>query len=570
LRKSPYRPRRRRWTLAAGLALMIALGIAIPVYALGASTFDAQDGNLVVDGIAETDWANAPNLAFGDDKPTGQTDDSFGNGTKEDTPVPSVIDGSIPNNKSDLTRFYVASENVGDHDFLYLAWERVQDPSGTTNMDFEFNQSSVLSGNGVTPVRTAGDVLIKYDLSQGGTKPSFGLHRWVTQGEPSQVCEASAKLPCWGKVQPLGAEAVGSVNTGPVTDPIRGVSLDPRTFGEAAIDLTAAGILDPTQCQSFGKAYLKSRSSDSFTAAVKDFIAPIDVNINNCKPDTIELRKVDEDGNPLAGALLELYRDDNGVPGLQTTASGSTPADTKVGDCTTALPDATCSFGGIITPGTYIGHEAAAPNGYDGAPDQSVNVTVDNVADTITLTFLNAPVPGTIKVHKQDDAATPNPLGGAEFKLVEDNAPTAADGQTAPGAEDVDTGKTCTTGADGNCQFDDAAIGDYWVVETKAPAGHFLADPQPATVELGSAPGEGDTVELTFVDPRSHKVIVITCHEGTDTLAPGEVTVDGVTKSTLTTAPAGITEAELCNLGGAAFGGKNHGVHPATIDIAGH
>ena len=280
--------------------------------------------------------------------------------------------------------------------------------------------------------------------------------------------------------------------------------------------------------------------------------------------------KVDEDGAPLAGALLELYRDDNGVAGLQTTASGSTPADTKIGDCTTALPDAKCSFPGIITPGTYIGHEASAPNGYDGAPDQSVNVVVDNVADTITLTYENTPVPGTIKVHKQDDASPANALAGAEFKLVTDNAPTAADGQTAPGAEDVDTGSTCTTDASGNCQFDDVAIGDYWVVETKAPAGHFLADPKPATVELGSAPGEGDTVELTFIDPRSHKVIVITCHEGTDTLTASDVTVDGVTKSSLTAAPAGITEAELCNLGGAAFGGKAHGLHPASIDIAGH
>jgi hypothetical protein len=567
--KLPPPQRRRRWRLTAGLTAIIALVVAIPVYALGASTFDAEDGNLVVDGN-ETDWANQSNLKFGEDKTTGQTDDSFGNGTKEDDDLPSVIDGSIPNNKSDLTRFYVASENAGDHDFLYLAWERVQDPTGTTNMDFEFNQSSVLSGNGVTPVRTAGDVLIKYDLSQGGTKPTFGLHRWLTQGNAAQDCQASAKLPCWSKVKPLGAEAVGSVNAAAVTDPIKGVSLSPRTFGEAAIDLTAAGILDPTKCQSFGKAYLKSRSSDSFTAAVKDFIAPIDVDINNCKPDTIELLKVDENDAPLAGAVLELYRDDNGVVDLQTTASGSTPADTKIGDCTTVLPEAKCSFPGIITPGTYIGHEASAPNGYDGAPDQSVNVVVDNVADTITLTYANSPVPGTIKVHKQDDSAIPNPLAGAEFKLVRDNAPTAVDGQTAPGAEDLDTGKTCTTDASGNCQFNDVAIGDYWVVETKAPAGHFLADPKPATVELGSAPGEGDTVELTFTDPRSHKVIVITCHEGTDTLAASDVTVDGVTKSSLTAAPAGVTEAELCNLGGAAFGGKDHGLHPASIDIAGH
>ena len=64
-------------------------------------------------------------------------------------------------------------------------------------MDFEFNQSSVISGNGVTPVRTAGDVLIQYDLSQGGTNPELFLSRWITTGAGSQ-CEANNSTPCWG------------------------------------------------------------------------------------------------------------------------------------------------------------------------------------------------------------------------------------------------------------------------------------------------------------------------------------------------------------------------------------
>jgi Prealbumin-like fold domain len=53
-------------------------------------------------------------------------------------------------------------------------------------------------------------------------------------------------------------------------------------FGEAAIDLTAAGLVPPGICEAFGSAFLKSRASASFTAEVKDFIAPIPVNISNC------------------------------------------------------------------------------------------------------------------------------------------------------------------------------------------------------------------------------------------------------------------------------------------------
>ena len=147
-------------------------------------------------------------------------------------------------------------------------------------MDFEFNQDATLSSNGVTPIRTAGDVLIKYDLSQGGTHPTLGYHLWVTSGSPSQVCEANNSVPCWGKVQPLsGANFEGAINdpsnngpTGSVVDPISPNAprtLSPRTFGEAAINLTDSGILPAGTCKAFGAAYLKSRSSDSFTAAVE-------------------------------------------------------------------------------------------------------------------------------------------------------------------------------------------------------------------------------------------------------------------------------------------------------------
>src|SRR6266545_5433639 len=177
----------RRWlvlaTIVAGLSLVVG-SAGLVTATLSPSTFNAGDGNLTVEG-GEKDWANIGScgslaLVCGVDKPTGSTDDSFGGGTSEDDAVPKVVDGSIPPNKSDLLRFYVGHEKVAGQDFLYLAWERVQEPQGTTNMDFELNQSSSLSSNGVTPVRTAGDILIKYDLSQGGTVPTLGYHRWTT------------------------------------------------------------------------------------------------------------------------------------------------------------------------------------------------------------------------------------------------------------------------------------------------------------------------------------------------------------------------------------------------------
>jgi uncharacterized repeat protein (TIGR01451 family) len=258
------------------------------------------DGDLKDDPAAGKDWASlgsslincasSPRIGCDIDLPTGTTDNSFGQGTKEDDATPTVVSGSIPNNKSDLQRFYVSTERFVNDNYLYLAWERVNSPQGTTNMDFELNQSAQLSANGVTPVRTAGDILIKYDLDKGGTAPTLGFHRWVTSGNAATVCEASNTVPCWGKVQSNLAGAAAAVNLVTVSDPILAPgqgsarSLDPLTFGEASIDLQAAGIFQQGVCLNFGQAYLKSRSASSFTSEIKDFIAPISIQVTNCAP----------------------------------------------------------------------------------------------------------------------------------------------------------------------------------------------------------------------------------------------------------------------------------------------
>src|SRR5262249_22034372 len=92
---------------------------------LTGSAFEGDDGNLVVNTQGNTDWANAPNRVTGIDQPTGKTDNSFGQGTKEDVPNVSVVSGSIPPNKNDLTRFYIASELANGKNFVYLGWERL-------------------------------------------------------------------------------------------------------------------------------------------------------------------------------------------------------------------------------------------------------------------------------------------------------------------------------------------------------------------------------------------------------------------------------------------------------------
>ena len=292
------------WLIATTFVTMAAFTVFF-VAASGAnlagSTFEGNDGNLVVNTTGNTDWANAPNRVRGDDLASGANDNSFGGGTKEDDPNVNVVTGSIPPQKSDLTRFYVASDFANNSNFLYLAWERSNE-LGSANMDFELNKLAQpdLTTTGAKMLnRTAGDVLITFDFGGSGA-PVLGLLKWVTSGATSQ-CFSSNSLPCWGNRVNLSAAgfAEGAVNSITVTDPVADVSLPANTFGEAAINLTAAGVFPPGTCTALGSAFLKSRASASFPAEVKDFIAPQPVNISNCG--SITIHKVTENGDSSFG-----------------------------------------------------------------------------------------------------------------------------------------------------------------------------------------------------------------------------------------------------------------------------
>jgi hypothetical protein len=314
---------RRLWKVAVTLsafAAFAAVFVAGSSANLAGSTFEGNDGDLVVTTAGNTDWANAPNRVRGDDLASGSNDNSFGGGTKEDDPNVTVVTGSIPPQKSDLTRFYVASESAGGSNFLYLAWER-SNVLGSANMDFELNQKAqpdLTTTGPKTLVRTAGDVLITFDFGGSGS-PVLGLLKWVTSGATSQ-CFSANSLPCWGNRVNLSAAgfAEGAVNSVTVTDPIANVSLPAGTFGEAAVNLTAAGVFPAGTCEALGSAFLKSRSSASFPAEVKDFVAPQPVNIANCG--TIKIHKVTENGDATFG-----YTTTGGLsPATFTLSNGGT------------------------------------------------------------------------------------------------------------------------------------------------------------------------------------------------------------------------------------------------------
>lgn len=443
--------RRRRVHTRAALALVAAFGLVAlapsafashGVVTLAGSNFEIDnDANLKVDDPAPAiDWASVTEDRRLDTA-SGPTDESFGTGTKEDTAVPAVVDGSIPPNKSDLKSFGIYQEGTTSNGFLNLYWTRVQDPSGTTNMDFEFNQSKTASANGVTPVRTTGDLLITYDLSKGGTHPVLSLRKW----------SGSA----WGAATDLtsSSQATGSINSSAIPAGESDIgALDARTFGEAQIDLRSI-FTDPTICQSFGSAYLKSRSSDSFTAALKDFVPPADVNLSNCG--SVEITKKDDAGNLLSGAEFTLWKDN--APTGGSRGSEDTVTTLK---CTTDS-SGVCTIVNVLQ-GPYWVVETKTPAGYDTAADQHISVSADS---KVSVNFVDPRQRGAIlvtKTRKHHDApGGSGPQEGVTFTV---------------------NGVSHQTDADGHACFDNLLFGDYAVHET-VPAGYADQPDQTVTVD---------------------------------------------------------------------------------------
>ncbi|GLH95174.1 hypothetical protein Pa4123_04460 [Phytohabitans aurantiacus] len=432
-----------------------------PEVSLAGSNFEIDtDANIKVDDPAPSiDWASV-NETRKEDTASGQSDESFGQGSKEDTAVPSVVDGGIPPNKSDLKWFGVYQEGNTSTGFLNLFWSRVQDPSGTTNMDFEFNQSSTLSTNGITPVRTAGDLLIIYDLSQGGTKPQLSIRTWTGSAWGTPTNLTSSNL------------ATGSINTLSIpageADGLGAHSA--RTFGEAQVKLSAL-FPNPNVCAGFGAAYLKSRSSDSFTAALKDFVPPVAVNISNCGG--VKIIKKDDTGAALAGAEFTLYKDNAPVGGSRGAEDTITTQ-----KCTTAA-NGECTIGNVLA-GEYWVVETVTPPNHDTAADQHATVTADA---TVTLTFIDPRQRGAILVTKvrKHAAAGPgdHPHAGVDFTV---------------------NGVTKTTGANGKACFDNLAMGSYTVHEV-TPANYVGEADKNVTVDnkanCTDNPYAGETVTFT-------------------------------------------------------------------------
>lgn len=511
----------RRIAVLASLSLT-ALALAFVPSAtavLAGSDFEGDDGNLVVDTGGNVDWNSfSPTTWTGtaptrvstkdaagwsfkgfEDSQATTSDSAFAGGTKQDDICPKVITAKAPN-KDDLKRIYLASKTGSNgHTYLSLAWVRI--PQNTTSpsahVAFEFNKGTdgTCSATNPLPKRLAGDMLVVYDFEGGTDTPVITISRWVTSG----ACEVgSHTAPCWGPQDELDAgEAEARVNTGgSVSDaigPDGTEDLGTKEFGEAAIDLTAAGVFNPGECETFGTASAVSRTSgSSSTAQMKDLVGPGEFQLTNCGSVKI-IKRTDPRGqnqafpftSTLAGAQLSCVQD-------------ATPASFTLNDNGNTNSDSAANTENCVNvpAGSYTVAEGADPAGYSfvsltctnsggnssSTSDKTASITVAGGGSTVCV-YVNKLNQGAILVTKTRKHAASgsgdHPHAGVDFTV---------------------NGVTKTTDANGQACFDGLTFGSYTVHET-VPAGYAGEDDKSVTVDNSAKcsdnPYVGETVSFS-------------------------------------------------------------------------
>lgn len=198
-------------------------------------------------------------------------------------------------------------------------------------------------------------------------------------------------------------------------------------------------------------------------------------------------------GALLPGATFALYRETNGVPGLQQDE------DTLRDTCVSAAAGS-CTIGDLPF-GTYWWVETAAPAGYTLPADPVAGpVTVDaaNAGTTIApATVADPQVRSALTVVKRD-ASTDSELDGAVFELRRQGA----DGSWT-------TYGTCTTQA-GRCTVGGLEFGTYAWHELTPPVGYDLpAERDSDSIEITAANAGSELAVTTFRDPQTSSTLAV-------------------------------------------------------------
>lgn len=296
--------------------------------------------------------------------------------------------GNVPA-KDDLVNVYAyATVNpANDHLVIYAGFERL-DPSGDSHIDIEFLQDDIAldeavpcndPGPDTTPCfftgsttngRTAGDLIVSMDYTVGGGIGEFSV-REFTGTEYVLVEPALTTEGCDSTDSACAFNNGVSINGGPWPNIDRQgnviTNIPQNGFTEFGVDVTAL-IGEGEEIPCITTFMGKTRSSQSFTAELKDFAGPTGFDICDASitiaPD--DVNEVGEDHtftvnvNKQFGSVSEPADDGTIVDVTLTDANG---AISSVSSDTCASPGTsggTCSVTFTSdTAGTVTGHASA-------------------------------------------------------------------------------------------------------------------------------------------------------------------------------------------------------------------
>ncbi len=185
--------------------------------------------------------------------------------------------GSVPQ-KDDIQNglIHISVHPITGDLWVVMAGDRRAE-NGDSYIDFEFLQNTLtknfdgtFTSLGPDGGRTVGDILLTIELTKGGGQASFFVQRWLSDG--------SGGFTYVDFTPAAGTAFVAANIDSVVTIPYSPFSYEVNAFGEAAANLTALiSSLDP--CFGAKTIWIRTKSSQSPTAQLKDMTEPIQLNI---------------------------------------------------------------------------------------------------------------------------------------------------------------------------------------------------------------------------------------------------------------------------------------------------
>ncbi|MBI4719715.1 MAG: hypothetical protein HY770_00460, partial [Chitinivibrionia bacterium] len=287
------------------LAVVCALAFASPAWSQvpGVANGFGVDGNLLANSpggifLDTNDWLDGPGgtgtgvlnwngtpkdptMTFHVLDLTGNADlDVFAESDKvfHDPNTYDWKGGSVPQ-KDDIQNglLHIFTDAEGDL-WIAMAGDR-RAINGDSYIDFEFlqaelykNADGTFTSLGPDGGRTVGDILLTIELTRGGTQALFFAQQWGPDG--------AGGFTYFDFVPPANSSFVSANVDSMVAVPYGAFGLDLygiNQFGEAGANLTDL-ISSMGECYGIATVFIRTKSSASATAQLKDLIEPIQLN----------------------------------------------------------------------------------------------------------------------------------------------------------------------------------------------------------------------------------------------------------------------------------------------------